>query len=159
MYLSSSTKYIFEAATITAPFEGSDDQEVSFTGLVLGDDASAEDQHEVEYNPFQGRDYLEGCSLTGLGSALSRRKTVVTPTSTQLALWRQVKGGRTMESMKVDVEDRFYSRDPLAKSFLDPEPPLDVPISAKQQRPFTSYWCQSYQMATGSDSCSFEVWC
>ena len=26
-------------ATITAPFEGSDNQEVSFTGLVLGDDA------------------------------------------------------------------------------------------------------------------------
>ena len=120
-------------ATITAPFEGSDNQEVSSTGLVLGDDASAEDQHEVEYNSFQGRDYLEGCSLTGLGSALSRGKTVVTPSSTQLALWRQVRGSRTMESMKVDVVEGLYPLDLLAKSFLDPEPPLDVPVSAKQQ--------------------------
>ena len=93
----------------------SDDQEVSFTGVVLDDDLMAEDQREVEYNPFQDRDGLEGCSMPGLGSALSRRRTVVTPTSTQLALWRQV---------KVDVVERLYSWDPLAKSFLDPEPPL-----------------------------------
>ena len=87
----------------------------------------AEDQRD------QGRDGLEGCSLTGLGSALSSRRTVVTTTSTQLALWPQVRGGRTMESVKVDVSDKLYSGDPLAKSFLDPAPPLEVQMSTKQQ--------------------------
>ena len=91
----------------------SDDQEVSFTGLMLDDNAMAEDQREVEHNPLQGLDGLEGCSLTSLGSALSRRRTVVTPTRTQLALWCQVRGGRTMKSVTVDVVERLYSVDPL----------------------------------------------
>ena len=34
-------------------------------------------EQEERYNPFQGIDGLEGCSLTGLGSALSRQKTLV----------------------------------------------------------------------------------
>ena len=38
-----------------------------------------------------------------------------------------------MESVKVDVVERLYSGDPLAKSFLDPEPPLEVQMSTKQQ--------------------------
>ena len=91
------------AMRASVEMDGPDDQEVSFNGLVLDNDPMTEDKREVEYNPFQGRNGLERCSLTGLGSALSRRRTVVTPTSTQLALWRQVRGGRTMKSVEVDL--------------------------------------------------------
>ena len=46
----------------------------------VGGVATAEEQHECEeYSPFQGRDGLEGCSVTDLVSALSRKRTVVTP--------------------------------------------------------------------------------
>ena len=43
------------------------------------------DGEEEEYNPFEGIQGLEGCSLTGLGSALPKQRTVVTPTERQLA--------------------------------------------------------------------------
>ena len=108
------------AMRASVEMDGSGDQEVSFTSLVLDDNAIAEDQREVEYNPSHGRDGLEGCSLTGSGSALSRRRTVVTPTSTQLALWRQVRGGRTMESVKVDVVERLYSWDQYVSGYFGP---------------------------------------
>ena len=38
-------------------------------------------EQEERYNPFQGIDGLERCSLIGLGSALSRQKTLVVPSS------------------------------------------------------------------------------
>ena len=85
---------------------------MSYTGLLV------EDERE-EYNLFQGRDGLEWCSLDRIG--VFRNRAVVTPTSRSLALWRQVRGGGTMESVKVDVVERLYSRDPVAKSFPDPE--------------------------------------
>ena len=99
----------YRATRASVDVDGSDDQEVSFTGVVLDDDPMAEYQREVEYNPFQGRDGLEGCSLTGLESALSRRRTVVTPTSTRLELWHQVRGDRTLEFVKVDVVERLVA--------------------------------------------------
>ena len=44
-------------------------------------------KQEERYNPFQGIDDLDGCSLAGLGSALSRQKTLV------------VRGVRKMETI------------------------------------------------------------
>ena len=128
--------------TVPTPFMGSSSGpataglEVTFPANVLADESDAEDvdqQQDNDYNPFQGRDGLEGCSLTGLGSALSRQRTVVTPSTRQLALWRQVRGGNSMEPVRVEIVERLYSGDVRAKPFLDPEPPMEVQMTAKQQ--------------------------
>ena len=62
-------------------------------------------EQETRYNPFQGIDGLEGCSSTGLGSALSWQ-------TEELALWRQVRGGRKMETIRTDIVERLYSSHP-----------------------------------------------
>ena len=52
---------------------------------------SVKDSHD----PFQGITDLEGCSLAGLGSALPKQRLTVIPLNKELALCRQVRGGRT----------------------------------------------------------------
>ena len=87
-----------------------------------------------EYNPFEGIQGLEGCSLTGLGSALPEQRTVVTPTERQLALWRQARGGAVMDPRyKIDILEKIYSGDPAAKPFLDQEIPVEVPTTLRCQ--------------------------
>ena len=55
--------------------------------IELEDSAFGESLEQKErYNPFQGNDGLEGCSLTGLGSALSGQKTLVVHSSQKLML-------------------------------------------------------------------------
>ena len=76
---------------------------------------------EVSHDPFQGITDLEGCSLAGVGSALPRQRLTVTPLNKELALWRQVRGGRTMDSVRADIAEKFYSGDQAAAPFLDPE--------------------------------------
>ena len=53
--------------------------------------SSVKDSHD----PFQGITDLEGYSLAGLGSALPRQRLTVIPLNKELALCRQVRGGRT----------------------------------------------------------------
>ena len=79
------------------------------------------------YNPFQEIDGLEGCSLTGLGSSLSRQNALAVPSSQQLALWRQVRRGRRIETIRTDIVERLCS-------FLDPETPVEVQILLKQSQ-------------------------
>ena len=89
---------------------------------------------EEEYNPFEGIQGLEGCSLTGLSSALPKQRTVVTPTERQLALWRQARGGAVMDPRyKIDILEKIYSGDPAAKPFLDQEIPVEVPTTLRCQ--------------------------
>ena len=77
---------------------------------------------------------MEGCSLTGLGSALPKQRTVVTPTERQLALWRQARGGAVMDPRyKIDILEKIYSGDPAAKPFLDQEIPVEVPTTLRCQ--------------------------
>ena len=101
--------------------------------IELEDSAFGESlEQEQSYNPFQGIDGLEGCSLTGLGSALSRQKTLVVHSSQKLVLWRQLRGGSRMETIHTDIVERLYSGHLDTKPFLDPEPPVEVQVSLKQ---------------------------
>ena len=92
------------------------------------------EEPEEEYNPFKGIQDLDGYSLVGLGSALPKVRPTITPSSRQLALWRQVRGGDVMDPHpRVDILDKIYSGDPAAKPFLDQEVPLEIPTSTKFQ--------------------------
>ena len=53
---------------------------------------------------------------------------MVTPSSRQLSLWSQVRGGRTMDAqIKSDIVEKIYASDPAAKPFTDSEAPLELP--------------------------------
>ena len=57
---------------------------ITSTGMdiEIEDSAFAESLEQQErYSPFQVIDGLEGCSLTGLVSALSKQKTLLVPSS------------------------------------------------------------------------------
>ena len=98
------------------------------------DDGADQTTAEEEYNPFQGIEGLDGYSLTGLGSTLPRQKVMVTPSSRQLSLWRQVRGGRTMDAqIKSDIVEKIYASDPAAKPFIDSEAPMEIPTSSRFQ--------------------------
>ena len=97
------------------------------------DDGADQTTAEEEYNPFQGIEGLDGYNLTGLGSALPRQKVMVTPSSRQLSLWRQVRGGQTMDAqIKSDIVEKIYASDPAAKPFIDSEAPMEIPTSSKK---------------------------
>ena len=97
------------------------------------DDGADQTTAEEEYNPVQLIEGLEGYSLTSLGSALQRQKVMVTPSSRQLSLWRQVRGGQTMDAqINSDIAEKIYASDPAAKPFIDSEAPMEISTSRFQ---------------------------
>ena len=53
---------------------------------------------EEEYIPFEGIQGLEGCSLFGLGSALPKQRTVVTPTERRFGARREAVQSWTLDT-------------------------------------------------------------